>query len=90
MIFVQGRPFTARSSAKLNEPDLVPGITGHTVQVLETSLKESLQGQLKQHEHRFEYWHEPSLLCNELAAEVVDPTQVRNQLKLCFKKTRYE
>ncbi|KAI9916840.1 hypothetical protein PsorP6_018092 [Peronosclerospora sorghi] len=36
-------PFTARRSAWLNENDLVPGITGHKVQILESSLKQQLQ-----------------------------------------------
>ncbi|CAK4112674.1 unnamed protein product [Aphanomyces euteiches] len=76
VVFVEGTPFTARPSGKLNENDLVPGMTDHSINVLETSLKNSLLERLAQSEYKFEYWHEPTLLCNELSTQVVDPTHV--------------
>ncbi|ETW01657.1 hypothetical protein H310_06280 [Aphanomyces invadans] len=76
VIFVEGTPFTARRSGKLNDNDLVPGMTGHNITVLESTLKNSLVDQLKSSDHRFEYWHEPTLLCNELAVTTVDPSHV--------------
>jgi protein-tyrosine phosphatase len=76
VIFVDGKTYTARRSVKLNENDLVPGITGHTIQVLENSLKSSLQEQLELHNHRFEYWHEVALHENELFAVTVNPSTV--------------
>ncbi|GLD91766.1 hypothetical protein PINS_up000299 [Pythium insidiosum] len=77
VIYVDGTPFTARRSAKLNENDLVPGITGHTVQVLESSLKSSLQEQLVNANGVFEYWHEVALHENELVSTRVDPSAVK-------------
>ncbi|KAJ0397976.1 hypothetical protein P43SY_003884 [Pythium insidiosum] len=77
VIYVDGTPFTARRSAKLNENDLVPGITGHTVQVLESSLKSSLQEQLMCSSGVFEYWHEVALHENELVSTQVDPSAVK-------------
>lgn len=62
-------PYTARRSAKLNENDLVPGITGHTVQVLEASMKNSLQHQLELSNAKFEYWYEVQLHENMLMVE---------------------
>lgn len=47
VIYVNALPFTARRSAMLNEHDLVPGITGHKIQVLESSLKSSLHGRIQ-------------------------------------------
>ncbi|RHY62659.1 hypothetical protein DYB28_000189 [Aphanomyces astaci] len=76
VIFVDGTPFTARRSGKLNDNDLVPGMTGHNISVLELSLKNSLVDQLNLSDHKFEYWHEPTLLCNELAVSTVDPSHV--------------
>ncbi|DBA03299.1 TPA: hypothetical protein N0F65_011658, partial [Lagenidium giganteum] len=76
VIYVDGMPFTARRSAKLNENDLVPGITGHTVQVLETSMKNSLREQLLLSNSQFEYWHEVSLHENEMQVTEVDPGKV--------------
>ncbi|TMW60709.1 hypothetical protein Poli38472_000751 [Pythium oligandrum] len=76
VIYVDGTPYTARRSAKLNENDLVPGITGHTVQVLETSMKKSLQEQLALSDERFEYWHEVALHDNVLKTLTVDPATV--------------
>ncbi|RHY27361.1 hypothetical protein DYB32_006838, partial [Aphanomyces invadans] len=61
---------------ELNDNDLVPGMTGHNITVLESTLKNSLVDQLKSSDHRFEYWHEPTLLCNELAVTTVDPSHV--------------
>ncbi|OQR88957.1 paladin [Thraustotheca clavata] len=75
VIFVKGIPYTARGSAKLNENDLVPGMTGHTIQILEASLKNSLMEQVA--ENPFEYWYEPSLLVNELACETAAPSDVQ-------------
>lgn len=76
VIYVDGRPFTARRSAKLNENDLVPGITGHKIQVLESSLKTSLQEELKLADNRFEYWNEVALRENELVVDSADPEHV--------------
>ncbi|KDO20602.1 hypothetical protein SPRG_12958 [Saprolegnia parasitica CBS 223.65] len=76
VLFVKGVPYTARVRAKLNENDLVPGLTGHTIQVLEASLKNSLMEQLELRNHAFEYWHEPTPLVNELAVETIAPTDV--------------
>ncbi|KAL3670213.1 hypothetical protein V7S43_004526 [Phytophthora oleae] len=76
VIYVNGRPFTARRSAMLNENDLVPGITGHKIQVLESSLKSSLQEELKTAENRFEYWSEVALRENELVLDTAEPDQV--------------
>ncbi|GMF50019.1 unnamed protein product [Phytophthora fragariaefolia] len=69
-------PFTARRSAKLNENDLVPGITGHKIQVLESSLKSSLQEALNAAENRFEYWNEVTLRENELVVGTAQPDRV--------------
>ncbi|KAL4155871.1 hypothetical protein PRNP1_007972 [Phytophthora ramorum] len=76
VIYVNGRPFTARRSAKLNENDLVPGITGHKIQVLESSLKSSLQEELKAADNRFEYWNEMTLRENELVVDSAAPDRV--------------
>lgn len=76
MIYVNGMPFTARRSAKLNENDLVPGITGHKIQVLESSLKSSLQEELKAADNRFEYWNEVALRENELVVGTAQPDHV--------------
>ncbi|RLN74048.1 hypothetical protein BBJ28_00000356 [Nothophytophthora sp. Chile5] len=76
VIYVDGRPFTARRSAKLNENDLVPGITGHKIQVLESALKSSLQEELKAANNRFEYWNEVTLKENELVVANVEPNHV--------------
>lgn len=76
MIYVDGQSFTARRSAKLNENDLVPGITGHKVQILESSMKESLREQLALSSGQFEYWHELELLQNELVSAQADPEYV--------------
>ncbi|OQR87924.1 paladin-like protein [Achlya hypogyna] len=76
VVFVKGVSYTARARAKLNENDLVPGLTGHTIQVLEASLKNSLVEQLELRGGQFEYWHEPTPLLNELAAATIDPTEV--------------
>lgn len=76
MIYVDGHSYTARRTAKLNENDLVPGITGHKVQVLETSMKNSLCEQLALATHQFEYWHEYELHQNELLSSKVDPERV--------------
>lgn len=76
MIYVDGKPFTARRSAMLNENDLVPGITGHRVQILETSMKNSLQEQLEKENNHFSYWHEVALHENELVESKVSPDQV--------------
>ncbi|KAE9052072.1 hypothetical protein PR001_g840 [Phytophthora rubi] len=76
VIYVNGMPFTARRSAKLNENDLVPGITGHKIQVLESSLKSSLQEELKAAENRFEYWNEVALRENELVVSTAQPDHV--------------
>ncbi|CAK4125659.1 unnamed protein product, partial [Aphanomyces euteiches] len=77
VIFVEGIPFTARPSSKLNENDMVPDITGNSIAVLEASLKDSLLEQLSRSESKLEYWHEPTLLCNELVTQLVDPKQVK-------------
>ncbi|KAG7390628.1 Paladin [Phytophthora pseudosyringae] len=76
VVYVNGRPFTARRSAKLNENDLVPGITGHKIQVLESSLKSSLQEELKAADRRFEYWNEVALRENELVEDTAEPDHV--------------
>uniref|UniRef100_K3W7D3 Tyrosine specific protein phosphatases domain-containing protein n=1 Tax=Globisporangium ultimum (strain ATCC 200006 / CBS 805.95 / DAOM BR144) TaxID=431595 RepID=K3W7D3_GLOUD len=76
VIYVEGRPYTARCTAKLNENDTVPGITGHKAQILETSMKNSLQEQLRNAHHKLEYWHEVDLYQNELLSVTVDPEQV--------------
>jgi protein-tyrosine phosphatase len=76
VIYVDGRPFTARRSAKLNENDLVPGITGHKIQVLESSLKTSLQEELRAADNRFEYWNEVTLRENELVVSSAEPEHV--------------
>ncbi|GMF17629.1 unnamed protein product [Phytophthora lilii] len=76
VIYVDGLPFTARCSAKLNENDLVPGITGHKIQVLESSLKSSLQEKLKKANNRFEYWNEVALRENELVVGTAEPDHV--------------
>ncbi|KAF1785356.1 Protein-tyrosine phosphatase-like [Phytophthora cactorum] len=68
VIYVNGRPFTARRSAMLNENDLVPGITGHKIQVLESSMKTSLQEELKASDNRFEE--------NELIVDTAEPDHV--------------
>lgn len=78
VIYVSGDPYTARRSAKLNENDLVPGITGHTVQVLELAMKRSLQEQLVKGEGHFEYWHEVGMYQNELVGmDAVMESQVQ-------------
>lgn len=78
VIYVSGDPYTARRSAKLNENDLVPGITGHTVQVLESSMKKSLQEQLVNGEEHFEYWHEVGMYQNELiCVDAVNESEVQ-------------
>jgi protein-tyrosine phosphatase len=66
VVYVDGTPFTARRSAKLNENDLVPGITGHTVHVLEAAMKQSLQEQLALSQGTLEYWNEAALHDNQL------------------------
>lgn len=76
MIYVDGHSYTARRTAKLNENDVVPGITGHKVQILETSMKNSLREQLALAKHQFEYWHEYELHQNELLSSKVDPERV--------------
>ncbi|KAG3004148.1 hypothetical protein PC128_g6559 [Phytophthora cactorum] len=76
VIYVNGRPFTARRSAMLNENDLVPGITGHKIQVLESSMKTSLQEELKASDNRFEYWNEVALRENELIVDTAEPDHV--------------
>ncbi|KAG7397234.1 Paladin [Phytophthora boehmeriae] len=76
VIYVNGRPFTARRSAKLNENDLVSGITGHKIQVLESSLKNSLQEELKLANNQFEYWNEVAPKENELVVDTADPDHV--------------
>ncbi|OWZ01872.1 Paladin [Phytophthora megakarya] len=76
VIYVKGRPFTARRSAMLNENDLVPGITGHKIQVLESSLKNSLQEELKTADNQFEFWNEVSLRENELVVDTAEPENV--------------
>lgn len=76
MVYVDGQSFTARRAAKLNENDLVPGITGHKVQILESSMKESLREQLVLSSGQFEYWHELELLQNELVSAEADPAYV--------------
>ncbi|KAF1335323.1 Iq motif, ef-hand binding site, partial [Globisporangium splendens] len=76
VIYVEGRPYTARRTAKLNENDTVPGITGHKAQILETSMKNNLQEQLRNAHHKLEYWHEVDLYQNELLSVTVDPEQV--------------
>lgn len=76
VIYVEGQPFTARRSAKLNENDLVPGITGHKVQVLETSMKHSLQEQLAKTEDTFLYWNEFTLNENDLVSCKVNRDKV--------------
>ncbi|KAI9922792.1 hypothetical protein PsorP6_001819 [Peronosclerospora sorghi] len=77
VIYVRGQPFTARRSARLNENDLVPGITGHKVQILESSLKKSLPPQsLSAADHRFEYWNEVAPGENELVVEQAAPHDV--------------
>ncbi|TYZ61633.1 hypothetical protein PybrP1_007433 [[Pythium] brassicae (nom. inval.)] len=76
VVYVDGQSFTARRAAKLNENDLVPGITGHKVQVLESSMKESLREQLVLSSGHFEYWHELELLQNELVSAEADPAYV--------------
>lgn len=73
---MDGHSYTARRTAKLNENDLVPGITGHKVQILETSMKNSLREQLVFAKHQFEYWHEYELHQNELLSSKVDPERV--------------
>ncbi|KAI9913867.1 hypothetical protein PsorP6_006652 [Peronosclerospora sorghi] len=69
-------PFTARRSARLNANDLVPGITGHKVQILESSLKQSLQQALSAAAHRFEYWNEVAPGENELVVAHAAPDDV--------------
>ncbi|CEG39611.1 IQ motif, EF-hand binding site [Plasmopara halstedii] len=76
VIYVNGRPFTARRSAKLNENDLVPGITGHKIQVLELSMKSSLQEELKMADNYFQYWNEVAFNENELLHETARPEHV--------------
>ncbi|OQS03144.1 paladin [Thraustotheca clavata] len=78
VLFVNGESFTARRNVNKNEQDLAGKITGHTVQVLEKSLRRSLQEQLeKEPNGTFEYWTEPSDLQYEMATEVgVLPTDV--------------
>ncbi|RLN44102.1 hypothetical protein BBJ29_003775 [Phytophthora kernoviae] len=76
VIYVDGQPFTARRSARLNENDLVPGITGHKIQVLESSLKNSLQEELKLANNQFEYWNEVALRENELVVDTAEPDHV--------------
>ncbi|KAG2776306.1 hypothetical protein Pcac1_g12984 [Phytophthora cactorum] len=76
VIYVNGRPFTARRSAMLNENDLVPGITGHKIQVLESSMKTSLQEELKASDNRFEYWNEVAQRENELIVDTAEPDHV--------------
>ncbi|KAF4133495.1 Inositol hexakisphosphate [Phytophthora infestans] len=76
VIYVNGRPFTARRSAMLNENDLVPGLTGHKIQVLESSMKMSLQEELKAADNRFEYWQEVALRENELVEDTAEPENV--------------
>jgi hypothetical protein len=77
VIYVDGQPFTARRSAKLNENDLVPGITGHKVQILETSMKNSLQEQLESNNSTFLYWNEFTLKENDLVSCKVYPDKVQ-------------
>ncbi|KAG6965702.1 hypothetical protein JG688_00007088 [Phytophthora aleatoria] len=62
--------------AMLNENDLVPGITGHKIQVLESSMKTSLQEELKASDNRFEYWNEVALRENELIVDTAEPDHV--------------
>ncbi|ETL89699.1 hypothetical protein, variant 1 [Phytophthora nicotianae] len=76
VIYVNGRSFTARRSAMLNENDLVPGLTGHKIQVLETSMKLSLQEELKVADNQFEYWEEVALGENELIEDTAEPENV--------------
>lgn len=73
---MNGMPFTARRSAMLNENDLVPGITGHKIQVLESSLKNSLQEELKAANNQFEFWNEVALRENELVEDTAEPGHV--------------
>ncbi|CAI5721166.1 unnamed protein product [Peronospora destructor] len=76
VIYVNGMPFTARRSAMLNENDLVPGITGHKIQVLESSLKSSLQEELEAANNCFEFWNEIALRENELVVDTALPGHV--------------
>ncbi|KAF0696921.1 Aste57867_12367 [Aphanomyces stellatus] len=86
VIFVDGLPYTTHRPGKSNENDLVPRMTGHSINVLEASLKNSLMDQLTHTDHNFEYWHEPTL-CNELAVELVDPVSyvlsIRPPISVC-------
>ncbi|RHZ30113.1 hypothetical protein DYB37_011689 [Aphanomyces astaci] len=84
VIFVDGTPFTARRSGKLNDNDLVPGMTGHNISVLELSLKNSLVDQLNLSDHKFEYWHEPTLLCNELAVSTKGRGRTTTAMSLAY------
>ncbi|OQR97247.1 paladin-like protein [Achlya hypogyna] len=71
VLFVGGESFTARRNVNSNEQDLAGSLTGHTVQVLEKSLKRSLQEQLdKEPNGLFEYWTEPAMLQYEMATRV--------------------
>ncbi|CAH0486831.1 unnamed protein product [Peronospora farinosa] len=76
VIYVNGLPFTARRSAMLNENDLVPGITGHKIQVLESSLKSSLQEELEAANNCFEFWNEVALRENEPVVDTALPGHV--------------
>ncbi|CAH0474104.1 unnamed protein product [Peronospora belbahrii] len=76
VIYVKGKPFTARHSAMLAESDLIPGITGHKIQVLESSLKSSLQEELKAANNRFEFWNEVALREHELVVDRAEPGHV--------------
>ncbi|KAI9915624.1 hypothetical protein PsorP6_006858 [Peronosclerospora sorghi] len=83
VIYVRGKPFTARRSARLNENDLVPGITGHKVQILESSLKQSLQQALGAAAHRFEYSNEVAPGENDLVVAQAAPDDVVTLPALC-------
>ncbi|KAI9912236.1 hypothetical protein PsorP6_008702 [Peronosclerospora sorghi] len=83
VIYVRGKPFTARRSARLNENDLMPGITGHKVQILESSLKQSLQQALGAAAHRFEYSNEVAPGENELVVAQAAPDDVVTLPALC-------
>lgn len=76
VIYVDGNPFTARRIAKLNENDLVEGISAHKIQVLETSMKHSLQEQLEKSNNTFLYWNEFTLGENDLVSSYVYPDRV--------------
>ncbi|EQC24944.1 hypothetical protein SDRG_17170 [Saprolegnia diclina VS20] len=71
VLFVGGESYTARRNVNSNEQDLAGSLTGHTVQVLEKSLKRSLQEQLeKEPNGAFEYWTEPSTLQYEMVSRI--------------------